>query len=141
MSPTLYNRAGTMEKHKHASERLRQIIREYQLHSQELDFIPSVKDIFLQFYHNRFRCIPRNSDLFIAASGDYLYCYNDIAHKQTLGSIDQLSIRMALDKREKMKEAPEICTNCNMRSRYRVGEVTSVAARYLYGKARKTEAA
>jgi MoaA/NifB/PqqE/SkfB family radical SAM enzyme len=137
MSPTLYNRAGTMEKHKHATERLRQIIRKYQLHSQELDFIPSVKDIALQFWHNRFRCIPRNSDLFITASGDYLYCYNDISHKQTFGHIDQLSLRQALNKREKMNEIPEICANCNMRNRYRVGEITTVAARYLQGRLRE----
>jgi MoaA/NifB/PqqE/SkfB family radical SAM enzyme len=137
MSPTLYNRAGTMEQHKHATERLREIIREYHLHSQELDFVPSVKDIVLQFRHNRFRCIPRNSDLFITASGDYLYCYNDISHKQTFGHIDLLSIRKALNKREQMKAIPEICENCNMRNRYKMGEVASVAAHYLYGKARK----
>jgi hypothetical protein len=137
MSPTLYNRAGTMEQHKHATERLREIIREYHLHSQELDFIPSVKDFVLQFLHNSFRCIPRNSDLFITASGDYLYCYNDISHKQTFGHIDQLSIRKALNKREKIKAIPELCENCNMRNRYKMGEVTSVAAHYLYGKARK----
>jgi MoaA/NifB/PqqE/SkfB family radical SAM enzyme len=137
MSPTLYNRAGTMEQHKHATERLREIIRDYHLHSQELDFIPSVKDFVLQFLHNSFRCIPRNSDLFITASGDYLYCYNDISHKQTFGHIDQLGIRNALNKREKMKAIPEICENCNMRNRYKMGEVTSVAAHYLYGKARK----
>ncbi len=136
MSPSLYNRAGTMEQHKHATERLREIIRTYHLHSQELDFIPSVKDFILQYWHNRFRCIPRNSDLFITASGDYLYCYNDISHKQTFGHIDQLSIRNALDIREKMKAIPEICKNCNMRNRYKLGEVTSVAAHYLYGKAR-----
>ncbi|MCP4471473.1 MAG: radical SAM protein [Gammaproteobacteria bacterium] len=137
MSPTLYNRAGTMEKHEQATQTLRRIIQEYRLHSQELDFIPSVKDIALQFWHNRFRCIPRNSDLFITASGDYLYCYNDISHKHTFGHIDQLSVRQALNKREKMNEIPEICTNCNMRNRYRVGEVTSVAAHYLYGKVTK----
>jgi MoaA/NifB/PqqE/SkfB family radical SAM enzyme len=137
MSPTLYNRAGTMEQHKHATERLREIIRIYHLHSQELDFVPSVKDFVLQFWHNRFRCIPRNSDLFITASGDYLYCYNDISHKQTFGHIDQLSIRKALNKREKIKAIPELCENCNMRNRYKTGEVTSVAAHYLYGKARK----
>ena len=137
MSPTLYNRAGTMGQHKHATERLREIIREYHLHSQELDFVPSVKDFVLQFWHNRFRCIPRNSDLFITARGDYLYCYNDISHKQTFGHIDQLSIRKALNKRENMKAIPEICKNCNMRNRYKLGEVTSVAAHYLYGKARK----
>ena len=137
MSPTLYNRAGTMEQHKHATERLREIIRTYRLHSQELDFIPSVKDFILQYWHNRFRCIPRNSDLFITASGDYLYCYNDISHKQTFGHIDQLSIRNALNMRENMKAIPEICGNCNMRNRYKTGEVTRVAAHYLYGKARK----
>jgi MoaA/NifB/PqqE/SkfB family radical SAM enzyme len=137
MSPTLYNRAGTMEQHKHATKRLREIIRAYHLHSQELDFVPSVKDFVLQFWHNRFRCIPRNSDLFITASGDYLYCYNDISHKQTFGHIDQLSIRKALNKREKIKAIPELCENCNMRNRYKMGEVTSVAAHYLYGKARK----
>ena len=137
MSPTLYNRAGTMGQHKHATERLREIIREYHLHSQELDFVPSVKDFVLQFLHNRFKCIPRNSDLFITASGDYLYCYNDISHKQTFGHIDQLSIRKALNKREKIKAIPELCENCNMRNRYKMGEVTSVAAHYLYGKVRK----
>ncbi len=137
MSPTLYNRAGTMEQHKHATERLREIIREYHLHSQELDFVPSVKDFLLQFWHNRFRCIPRNSDLFITASGDYLYCYNDISHKQTFAHIDQLSVRKALNKREKMTAIPEICENCNMRNRYKTGEVARVAAHYLYGKARK----
>jgi MoaA/NifB/PqqE/SkfB family radical SAM enzyme len=137
MSPTLYNRAGTMEQHKHATERLREIIREYHLHSQELDFVPSVKDFLLQFWHNRFRCIPRNSDLFITASGDYLYCYNDISHKQTFAHIDQLSIRKALSRREKMTAIPEICENCNMRNRYKTGEVARVAAHYLYGKARK----
>jgi hypothetical protein len=137
MPPTLYNQTGTMERHKHATERLREIIREYLLHSQELDFVPSVKDFVLQFWHNRFRCIPRNSDLFITASGNYLYCYNDISHKLTFGHIDQLSIRKALDKREKMKAIPEICKNCNMRNRNKLGEVTSVAAHYLYVKARK----
>jgi MoaA/NifB/PqqE/SkfB family radical SAM enzyme len=137
MSPTLYNRAGSMEQHKHATERLREIIREYHLHSQELDFVPSVKDFVLQFWHNRFRCIPRNSDLFITASGDYLYCYNDISHKQTFAHIDQLSVRKALNKREKMTAIPEICENCNMRNRYKTGEVARVAAHYLYGKARK----
>jgi MoaA/NifB/PqqE/SkfB family radical SAM enzyme len=137
MSPTLYNRAGSMEQHKHATDSLRKIIRKYHLHSQELDFIPSVKDFLLQFWHNRFRCIPRNSDLFITASGDYLYCYNDISHKQTFGNIEQLGIRKALNKRENMKAVPEICGSCNMRNRYKIREVTSVAAHYLYGKARK----
>jgi len=141
MSPTLYNRAGTMEKHKHATLRLREIIRAYKLHSQELDFIPSVKDVALQFWQNRFRCIPRNSDLFITASGDYLYCYNDISHKQTFGCIHELSVRQALEKREMMEEIPAICKNCNMRNRYKLGEVTNVAAHYLYGKVRQFTAA
>jgi len=137
MSPTLYNRAGTMEQHKHATERLRKIIRTYQLHSQELAFVPSFKDFVLQFWHNRFKCIPRNSDLFITAGGDYLYRYNDISHKQTFGHIDQLSIRKALNKREETKDISEICENCNMRDRYQIGEVSTVAAHYLSGKVRR----
>ena len=136
MSPTLYNRAGTMLQHKQATEELRGIIKTYQLHSQELDFIPSAKDFVLQCWHNRSRCIPRNSDLFITANGDYLYCYNDISHRHTFGHVDRLSIREALNKRGKMKFIPEICDNCDMRRRYKVGEVTSIAARYFYGKAR-----
>jgi hypothetical protein len=55
----------------------------------------------------------------------------------SFGHIDQLSIRKALDKREKMKAISEICENCNMRNRYKMGEVANVAAHYLYGKARK----
>jgi len=50
--------------------------------------------------------------------------------------MDHLSIRNALNKREKMKVVPDICENCNMRNRYKLGEVTRVAAHYLYGKAR-----
>jgi MoaA/NifB/PqqE/SkfB family radical SAM enzyme len=134
MSPTLYNRAGTMEHHKNATERLRDVIREYGLHSQELDFIPSAKDIVSQYWHNQFRCVPRNSDLLVSASSDYLYCYNDISHRQKIGHIDELSIRSVLSQREKMKEIPDICENCNMRNRYKMGEVASVAKQYLYGK-------
>ena len=134
MSPTLYNRAGTMEQHQHATERLREIIRTYRLHSQELDFIPSVKDVALQFWRNRFRCIPRNSDLFITASGEYLYCYNDISHRHTFGHVDRLSLREALHRREAMQAIPDLCGNCNMRDRYNLREVAGVAANYLRGK-------
>ncbi len=135
MSPTLYNRAGTMEQHRQATGKLREIIREYGLHSQELDFIPSIKDSFGQFRKNRFRCIPRNSDLFITASGDYLYCYNDISHLNTFAHIDQLGIRQALNQREKMPAIPGLCEHCNMRNRYGLGEVLGVAAQHIYGKA------
>jgi len=135
MSPSLYNRAGTMRQHEHATARLRQIIRAHDLHSQELDFIPSVRDVVSQCWHNRFRCIPRNTDLFITAGGDYLYCYNDISHRHVVGHVDRLSLREALQQRERQAASPELCGGCNMRGRYGPGEVASVAAHYLWNKA------
>jgi len=35
-----------------------------------------------------------------------------------------------------LKELSVICENCNMRDRYKMGEVSKVAANYLWGKAR-----
>jgi hypothetical protein len=130
MSPTLYNRGGSMRDQQVASNKLRRVIKKNALHSQELDFVPSLRDIARQCLQNNFRCIPRNSDLFITSSGEYLYCYNDITHKHTIGNIDQLSVREALTSRERMGPIAELCDGCNMRNRYRAGEVAKVAVNY-----------
>jgi len=127
MSPTLYNRAGRLCDHRLATRRLRQNIERHELHSQELDFVPSFKEIVLQNWHNRFRCLPRNVDLFITADGDYLYCYNDISHQHRLGSADRLSVREVLQLRESQPPIPELCNRCNMRDRYGLKEVAKVA--------------
>ena len=131
MSPTLYNRAGTMNEHKQSSKKLREIIDKYSLHSQELDFMPSIRDVLKQMWNNKYNCIPRNSDLFISSSGAYLYCYNDISHKHTLSYIDDMSIREVLSKREKTTLIHEICDQCNMLHRYKFLENFNVAVRSL----------
>lgn len=127
MSPTLYNRAGRLHDRRLATQRLRQIIERHELHSQELDFVPSFREVVLQNWHNRFRCLPRNVDLFITADGDYLYCYNDISHQHRLGSVDRLSVRQVLELRESQPPIPELCDRCNMRKRYGPREVAKVA--------------
>ena len=134
MSPTLYNWGGNMKDHQLESDRLRDIIKKYDLHSQELDFIPSINDIASQFRHNRFKCIPRNTDLFITSSGNYLYCYNDISHHNTFGHINDMSIREALSDRQRTQAIDSLCSNCNMRDRYGIGEVSKVAGRYLWSQ-------
>jgi len=128
MSPTLYNRAED-SRYQQDSHRLRQIIKQYSLHSQELDFVPSIKDIAKQYVKNTFKCIPRNSDLFISASGDYLYCYNNISHLHAIGHINDLSIDDVLAKREKMCLRPELCNDCNMKERYQFKEVAGIVGR------------
>ncbi len=133
MSPTLYNRAGSMDEHDHSSNKLREIINQYGLHSQELDFVPSLADILKQTLKNKFRCIPRNSDLFIASNGSYLYCYNDISHKHVLSHVDTTSIRDVLQEREKSALIPEICNTCNMLHRYKFRENINVIRKMLIG--------
>lgn len=134
MSPTLYNRGGTLQAHELASEKLRQIIQQYRLHSQELDFIPSVRDVFQQWRSNRFKCIPRNVDVFISASGDYLYCYNDVGHKHPIGNVANLGIREVLAKREGMALIPELCNSCNMLNRYGAKELVKTGISYARTK-------
>ena len=134
MSPTLYNRAGSMGEHKQSSKKLRAIIDQYGLHSQELDFIPSLPDILKQMWKNRFNCIPRNSDLFIASSGNYLYCYNDISHKHALSHIDKMSIREVLSQRENSTPISEICNQCNMLHRYKFSENINVVKKRFISK-------
>jgi len=134
MSPTLYNRAGNLNDQQMATERLRQIIKTHQLHSQELDFVPTLSDIVRHCLHNRFRCIPRNVDLFIASNGDYLYCYNDISHQHVIGNIAASSIDEVLTKRERMEEIPALCDGCNMKNRYGGFEAIKVA--YQFSKDR-----
>lgn len=135
MSPTLYNRAGNLREHGIASARLRSMIRAHRLHSQELDFVPALKDVARQNLNSRFRCLPRNVDLFIASSGDYLYCYNDVAHRHVLGNVETLSIDEALERREQMPALPVLCDGCNMRRRYGPVEIARVALGYMWNKA------
>ncbi len=130
MSPTLYNRGGNMKEHAIATERLRAIIKTNKLHSQELDFVPTIKDVAYQYLKNRFKCIPRNVDLFIASNGNYLYCYNDVSHQHSIGNVDTISIEEVLSRRERMESIPALCDGCNMHNRYKAAEVAKVILNY-----------
>ena len=134
MSPTLYNRGGNLTEHELATEKLRQLIRQHRLRSQEFDFVPSIQDVFQQWVGNRFKCIPRNIDVFIASSGDYLYCYNDVAHKHPIGNVANMSIREVLAKREGMALIPELCNGCNMLGRYDAKELVKAGVSYVRAK-------
>lgn len=118
MSPTLYNRGGNLKDHELATRRLREIIHHHRLRSQEADFVPSAREMFRQWRSNRFKCIPRNVDLFVAAGGEYLYCYNDIGHKHVLGHVGEHSVADILTRREDMAAISELCDGCNMKGRY-----------------------
>lgn len=130
MSPTLYDRAGTASGQESEARNLRPVIRRYGLHSQEYDFVPSVGDVLGQWRANRFRCLPRNSDLAIAADGSYQYCFNDVRRRRPLGTVANLGIRDALVLREPTPSDPELCDACTTRSRYRPWEFLQAAAGY-----------
>jgi MoaA/NifB/PqqE/SkfB family radical SAM enzyme len=134
MSPTLYNRGGNVTEHDMATERLRAMIKTHRLHSQEFDFVPGIKDIAHQFLKNKFKCIPRNVDLFIASNGNYLYCYNDISHTHGIGNVVANSIDEVLHRRESMGPVDELCNNCNMRDRYKASEIGKVVKNYTVEK-------
>lgn len=131
MSPTLYNRGGALIGHRQASAELRRLIREHRLRSQELDFIPSAGEIARQWVGNRFRCVPRNIDLFVAASGDYLYCYNDVAHAHPIGNVAADSIAATLARRQQMPPVPALCDDCNMRRRYGAIELIKAGVDFM----------
>jgi MoaA/NifB/PqqE/SkfB family radical SAM enzyme len=133
MSPTLYDRAGSMAPSANAaaSVDLRRIIRTYGLRSQELDFIPSLRDIYAQWRANRHRCIPRNTDLAIAADGSYQYCFNDIRHSHAIGRVSEITVREALAAREREGADPRLCSDCGVRRRYGPAEVGRVVVAYL----------
>ncbi|MDO8466485.1 MAG: radical SAM protein [Gallionella sp.] len=134
MSPTLYNRGGSLQAHELDTEKLRQMIQKYCLRSQEFDFVPSVRDVFQQWRSNSFKCIPRNIDIFISASGDYLYCYNDVKHEHPIGHVANLGIREVLAKREGMAPIPVLCDGCNMRDRYGAKELVKAGISYARAK-------
>jgi MoaA/NifB/PqqE/SkfB family radical SAM enzyme len=130
MSPTLYNRGGNMTGHETATATLRRLIRQHRLHAQDLDFVPSVREVFRQWRRNRFKCVPRNVDLFVAASGDYLYCYNDIEHVNPIGNVHADGIRDTLLRREAMGPVASLCGACNMRGRYGLRELIESGVAY-----------
>lgn len=123
MSPTLYNRGGSLSEHELASEELRRLIRRHALRSQELDFVPSIAEVLRQWRRNRFKCVPRNVDLFVSSSGHYLYCYNDVRHRHPIGHVNTDGIADTLKRREGMKEIAPLCGDCNVRNRYGVMEM------------------
>lgn len=134
MSPTLYNRGGSLKEHELATEKLREMIQKYHLRSQEFDFIPGLCDVFQQWRNNSFKCSPRNIDILIASSGDYLYCYNDVKHEHSIGHVTSMSIREALNKRESMGPIPTLCDNCNILHRYDAKELIKAGISYTIAK-------
>ena len=129
MSPTLYDRAGRLSTATASlpSADLKTAIRRYGLHRQDLDFIPSFGETFAQWIKNRFKCIPRNSDILISSDGEYMYCFNDISHSCALGSVADKSLREALEIREKTDPESAICNHCNLRGRYGPTEIARAA--------------
>ncbi len=131
MSPSLYDRAGSLDDASGQESSLRKIIKQYGLRSQELDFVPSLRELYLQWRCNRFKCIPRNTDLVIAADGSYQYCFNDMGHTHPLGHLSEMDIRTVLKVREGTVENPELCSSCSIRNRYRPAEFACAVYGYL----------
>ncbi len=132
MSPSLYDRAGALDTEEEpTTERLRQIIKDYKLHSQELDFIPSIGDVLKQWMANRVKCVPRNSDMLISSTGQYMYCFNDISHRHPIGHVSEISFREVLMKREKTVVDHAVCDDCSLKDRYHFPEMVKVGAKYL----------
>jgi len=131
MSPTLYNRGGSLADQGVATRELRRLIKRHKLRSQELDFVPSAREIYRQWRRNRHKCPPRNVDLFVAASGEYLYCYNDVGHRHLIGNVGTDSIGDTLRRREGMAEISSLCGGCNMRDRYGPGELARAGLSYV----------
>lgn len=135
MSPTYYDRAGAQQTSGQPDHvRLRNEIRRHGLGSQETAFIPGALDIYRQWRANRFKCVPRNTNMLISASGHYTYCFNDIRESQKLGHVADMSLRDALARREALAEQGAICAQCNLRDRYRPRELVRVAVSYARGR-------
>lgn len=135
MSPTYYDRAGAQTTSGQPDhDRLRAEIRRHRLGSQETAFIPGASDIYRQWRENSFKCVPRNTNMLISASGQYTYCFNDIRESFPLGHVSEFSLREALERREALAEQGEICQQCNLRDRYGPGELARVAVSYLRTK-------
>ena len=130
MSPTLYNRGGNLKEHELATGQLRKIIKQHGLLSQEHHFIPSSGEVFSQWRRNRFKCVPRNVDLFVSAAGEYLYCFNDAGHRHPIGNVRTDSIDAVLRSREGMARIEALCGDCNMRNRYGVAELARTGMAY-----------
>ncbi|MDA8095344.1 MAG: radical SAM protein [Betaproteobacteria bacterium] len=135
MSPTYYDRAGAIRTDGVPSERdLRAKIRAYGFASQEMAFIPGVGDIIGQWRHNRFKCIPRNTSMLIDAGGNYTYCFNDIRHSHPIGHVSDMSLGEAIALRQAEGPDAAICSQCNLRRRYRPRELARVALSYANGR-------
>lgn len=130
MSPTLYNRGGAGTDFGLSPGYLRQVIKRYGLHSQELDFVTGIRDFFGQWLNNEIKCPARNSDLFISSAGDYLDCFNDINHLTCLGNVNDTSIRDILRVREQSRSCSALCSECNLANRYGASELVQVAVKY-----------
>ena len=131
MSPTLYDRAGTLHGQSDPGTSLRGVIAQYGLRSQEFDFVPSLRDVFSQWRCNHYHCLPRNVALPIAADGSYQYCFNDIAHAHPLGHVSDTGVREALEHRERMPALADLCDGCNVSRRYGALELTRAAGSYF----------
>ncbi len=132
MSPTYYDRAGAQQTGGQPdTERLRAEIRRHGLGSQETAFIPGAAEIFRQWRSNKVKCMARNTNMLIAATGDYTYCFNDISESRSLGHVRDPSLREATERREATEEEGSLCSQCNLRGRYGAREIARVAVGYV----------
>jgi len=132
LSPTYYDRAGAISTaDAPAHTRLRETIARHRLKSQEQAFISGAGDFVRQWYRNRFRCMPRNISLLISADGHYNYCFNDIRQSHHIGHVSAMSVREALEIRERSEPDAAICDQCNLRHRYGPRELARVAVGYV----------
>lgn len=92
--------------------------------------VHSVGDIARQWCANRFKCIPRNTNMLINTQGYYTFCFNDIRHSRQISHVADMALAEALARREASVADPAICDHCNLRGRYRPMELLRVAAGY-----------
>jgi MoaA/NifB/PqqE/SkfB family radical SAM enzyme len=111
------------------TRRLRGVMAQHGLRSHETAFTPGATEIVHQWIANRVKCVPRNSNMLITATGNYSYCFNDTSDDNGFGHVGEASLREALQRRERTAEEGHLCARCKLRSRHGPGlRVLSPAA-------------
>ena len=90
-----------------------------------IERVPLVGEMLETWRTAHCRCVPRNASLLVDTAGRYHDCFQDAAHTHVLGHVDLMTVREALEERERRDAPSDLCAACSLRDGFGPDDLAS----------------
>ncbi|MCB9898581.1 MAG: radical SAM protein [Planctomycetes bacterium] len=123
VSTHVHVHGGALDAPTRTLESAREIARRRDLPDSGLDRVPPLGEILESWRTARCRCVPRNASLLIDTQGRFHDCFQDAVHEHVLGHVDLMTLREAVEERERRDAPWSLCETCALRDGFGPGEL------------------